>query len=345
MRVDNVPALGDGQISEVLALVATASHLDGVAPLSEQSLLAVRGGDKAGATTGSPHFLAYAGAHLAGYAHLERGGAGEAVTGEVVVDPAHRRQGVGTALIHALETAPALEIAPEHALETAPETAPDPEGESEAEAGTLQLWSHGHLDAARAFAVRDGYSSVRELWAMRRSLRSDVDPLPDVRLPEGFSARHFVIGQDEDAWLRVNARAFADHPEQGRLTRHDLDRRIAEPWFDARGFILIEDTRGFAPVLAASHWTKVVPAEHPEVGPTAGEVYVVGVDPAYQGLGLGRVVTILGLAYLRGRGLTEATLYVDADNSAAIAVYSRLGFARFAADVMYSPAVHPPVTR
>jgi mycothiol synthase len=316
MRVDNVQALGDGQRSEVLVLVANATHVDGTAPLSEAVLLAVRDCHAVRSTTSSPHFLAYVGADLAGYAHLERRPGGVAATAEVVVEPAHRRQGVGTALVHSLETA----------LETA--VGPD--------AGTLRLWSHGHLEAARAFAARDGYSIVRELWSMRRSLRSDADPLPVVHLPEGFATRHFVIGQDEDAWLRVNARAFADHPEQGRLTRHDLDRRIAEPWFDARGFILIEDMRGFAPVLAASHWTKVAPAERPGVPPAEGEVYVVGVDPAYQGLGLGRAVTILGLAHLRERGLTEAMLYVDADNGAAVEIYSRLGFSRFTADVMYS---------
>ena len=99
------------------------------------------------------------------------------------------------------------------------------------------------------------------------------------------------------------------------------------------------------PVLAASHWTKIVPAADPQVSPTEGEVYVVGVDPAYQGCGLGRAVTVLGLAHLRERGLTEATLYVDADNRPAVATYSRLGFARFAVDVMYSRAVHLPVPR
>ena len=329
MQLDNVERLGDGQLTEVLALCRTAKTVDEVAPLSEQVLLAARGGQPAGSTTGSSHFLAYAGTHLAGYAHLERGLAGQATTAELVVDPAHRRQGVGTALVHSLETA----LRPET---VGPETV-GPQTE------TLQVWSHGHLEGARAFAVRDGYSVVRELWAMRRSL-SDADSLPAVCLPEGFRTRHFVIGQDEDAWLRVNARAFVDHPEQGRTTRHDLDLRIAEPWFDATGFILIEDIRGLAPVLAASHWTKVVSADDPQVSPTQGEVYVVGVDPAYQGLGLGRAVTALGLAHLRDRGLTEAMLYVDADNSAAVATYSRLGFARFTVDVMYSRAVHAPVS-
>jgi mycothiol synthase len=238
------------------------------------------------------------------------------------------------------------------------------------EGSTLQIWSHGDLDGARALAGREGYASVRELWSMRRSLRAETAPLlavplpesivtesivpeslepegrlPEVRLPSGFTARQFVVGQDEEAWLRVNARAFVDHPEQGRMTRLDLDRRIAQSWFDATGFILIEDVRGATPVLAASHWTKVVPAGEPQASPSEGEVYVVGVDPAYQGLGLGRAVTVLGLEHLAERGLDEAVLYVDADNTAAVATYSRLGFSRFAVDVMYARAVHPRVPR
>ena len=324
----NVERLDPGQLSAVLALSHAAEAVDLVAPLSEQVLLAARGGSTAGSESGSPHFLAYDGTYLAGYAHLERGLAGEAATAEVVVDPADRRQGIGTVLIRALEAALG------------------PGGKA------LRIWSHGHLEGARAFAVRDGYANVRELWAMRWSLPPAAEPpgsraetLPDVTLPEGFRSRHLVVGQDEDAWLRVNARAFADHAEQGRMTRHDLDLRIAEPWFDATGFILIEDVRGAEPVLAAFHWTKIVPAADPDMSPTEGEVYVVGVDPAYQGLGLGRAVTVLGLEHLSERGMTQAMLYVDADNSAAVATYSRLGFTRFAVDVMYSPAVHPPVPR
>ena len=98
-------------------------------------------------------------------------------------------------------------------------------------------------------------------------------------------------------------------------------------------------------MLAASHWTKIVASTRPRVKPTQGEVYVVGVDPEYQGLGLGRAVTILGLEHLRERGVTETMLYVDADNTAAIATYSRLGFTRFAVDVMYSPTTQPRVPR
>jgi mycothiol synthase len=328
IRIARTGQLTDAQRSSVLALVGAATRADAVAPFSEQVLLGIR--DVNGAAPADPHFLAYAGARLAGFAHLDHGAgdpagaAGAASTAELVVDPAHRRQGTGTALVRALE-----DVAFTGSL--------NPRG------GTLQIWSHGDLPGARSFAGRGGYSITRELWQMHRSWRASAARLPEVSLPDGFTTRHFVVGQDEDAWLRVNARAFADHPEQGRITRHDLDQRIAEPWFDELGFILIEDTDGATPELAASHWTKVLPADDPDAGPDEGEVYVVGVDPAYQGLGLGRMVTLLGLAHLRDRGLSAAMLYVDADNAAAVSTYSRLDFTRRAVDIMYSRTVQRPV--
>ena len=329
----------------MLGLVRGATQADGVAPLSEQVLLAVQdphpdptseasssgpASSRPASATGSPqsgHLLAYSAARLAGYAHLERDVAVSVATAEVVVDPISRREGVGTELIRTLE----------NAVDDAASAPGTP----------LRLWSHGDLEGARALALRRGYSIVRELWQMRRPLRPGHTSLPEATLPQGFRARPFVVGRDEEAWLRVNARAFVDHPEQGRMTRHDLDQRIAEPWFDASGFILIEDVGGPTPVLAASHWTKIAAADaqtgHPAVRPTEGEVYVVGVDPPYQGLGLGRSVTVLGLAHLREKGLTEAMLYVDADNEAAVATYSRLDFTRSAVDIMYSRIVDSDV--
>jgi len=321
MRVECLTSLDHDQSRAVRALAERAARADGTTPLSEHVLLHIRHGGPPSEAGAAAHLLAYDGTDVAGYAHLERGSAGEPATAEIVVDPGHRRRGAGRALVGALL----------------------------GEASDLRLWSHGHLESARAFAARDGFTSVRELWQMRRPLgdpaESGAPPLPAARLPEGFSARPFVVGQDEDAWLAVNARAFAEHPEQGRMTRADLDQRIAEPWFDPGGFILVDDVRDASrPRLAAFHWTKVHAHESGAAGngqpshPPVGEVYVVGVDPAYQGLGLGTAVTVLGLAHLQDKGLTEAMLYVDGDNAAAVATYRKLGFQRSDVDVMYSRA-------
>jgi mycothiol synthase len=87
--------------------------------------------------------------------------------------------------------------------------------------------------------------------------------------------------------------------------------------------------------LLGFHWTKVHPRQGPH--PAIGEVYVVGVTPAAQGLGLGKALTVAGITYLQDKGLHAVMLYVDADNEAAVALYQKLGFVRWDTDVMYGP--------
>jgi mycothiol synthase len=211
---------------------------------------------------------------------------------------------------------------------------------SEADGGNLRLWAHGDLPAAASLAAAVGFHRSRALWQMRRSLS---DELAEPRLPAGVTVRTFRVGQDEDAWLATNRRAFAHHPEQGGWTRSDLELREHEPWFDPAGFFLAD--RGGK--LAGFHWTKVHGSLHAAggAGPRAqgdhgreaiGEVYVVGVDPDERGTGLGRALTLIGIRHLRSLGLPEVMLYVDETNSAAIGLYASLGFEHSATDVMFS---------
>jgi len=186
----------------------------------------------------------------------------------------------------------------------------------------MRIWSHGAgaaADAAAAFAGALGLASVRRLHLMGRPLQAG-EPWPEAVVPQGYAVRTFEPGRDEDAWLALNAAAFAHHPEQGSLRRADLDQRTAEPWWDPAGLILVVEAD--APdVIAASHWTKVDPP-----GGDVGEVYVVAVSPDRQGQGLGRAVTVLGLDHLRSLGLDRVVLYVDEDNVAAVRTYAALGF-------------------
>jgi mycothiol synthase len=283
--------LSGAETAGVLALADAAAAEDGVFPLSEDTVLRVRHSSPPDASVAeSPvHLLSETADGLAGYAYLDES------AGELVVHPRYRRRGHGTALVKAALAGPEQ---------------------------TVRFWAHGDGPGARALAERTGFERARVLFQMRRSL---AGPLPEAPLPPGVTLRQFRPGVDEDAWLTVNARAFADHPEQGRWTIDDLRLREAEPWFDPAGFLLavdIEDT------LLGFHWTKVHPG-------AIGEVYVLGVDPGGHRRGLGSALTVAGMEYLAGRGLDTVMLYADESNAAAVRLYRRLGFEVWSADVSY----------
>lgn len=155
----------------------------------------------------------------------------------------------------------------------------------------------------------------RILLQMQRSL----DQLPQA---QDLPLRTFLPGLDEPAWLELNARCFADHPEQGSISLADLQQRMSQPWFDPHGFLIYEtDTMvGFC-------WTKIHSQER-------GEIYVVGVDPAQRGSGLGKQLAVAGLRYLKAKDLHEAILYVDQSNAAAVALYTHLGFSEISREIL-----------
>uniref|UniRef100_UPI000255CA2D mycothiol synthase n=1 Tax=Nesterenkonia sp. F TaxID=795955 RepID=UPI000255CA2D len=247
---------------------------------------------------------------LAGAGVVVRGDAETPDVLEMVVRPNCRQHGVGGRLADAL-AADALAPAPGR---------------------TRRAWAHGEHEAAVRLASRFAWRPVRELWRMRLTAPQEIAaPEP----PAGVQIRAFEPGRDEEAWLRANAAAFADHPEQGRLTRQDLEARMAEDWFDPAGFLLAEEDGR----LLGFHWTKVHPADPAEGRhEPVGEVYVVGVVPEARGRGLGRVLTLAGVEHLRSRGLGAIMLYTDADNTPAVQLYTALGFARWDVDTMYAPA-------
>jgi mycothiol synthase len=293
----------EGPAAQVRRVAAAAAAADGRDPLNEATLLSLRHHGLSSATL----FLAGPSvAELAthqpvqGFA-LVLGPPGAAEL-TLVVDPAARCRGVGSALASAV-------------LSSAP-----PAG--------LSAWSHGNHPGAAALAASTGFTRVRDLWVMRRSLRT---PLPAVVPVAGVDVRPFRPGDDEEAFLAVNAAAFAHHREQGSMTREDLAERMGEHWFDPAGCFLAWSSTGR---LLGFHWTKV----HTEGRPPFGEVYVVGISPAEQGLGLGRLLTLTGLHHLASLGLDEVILYVESDNAAAVRVYERLGFRHEDrdTDVMYA---------
>jgi mycothiol synthase len=181
----------------------------------------------------------------------------------------------------------------------------------------VTAWSHGDHPAAARLAAAHGLERARELWVMRRPAAA---PLPHVTVPDGIVVRSYRPDDAREV-VRVNAAAFAHHPEQGSMSETELTERMAEDWFDPAGLLVADTGHG----LLGFHWTK----RH---GPELGEVYVLGIDPAAQGRGLGRLLSAAGLAHLSDAGVDEVLLYVESDNAAGRRLYEGMGFTHAAAD-------------
>lgn len=299
-----VQRLAPEEVAAVLRIVDAATAVDGTTPVDEHVLLHLRHAD-----AGAPgeDLLVEEGADVVGYAHLDPSPdpVGSGVSAQLVVDPARRGHGYGRRLIEALDA-----------------RVPD---------GSLRLWAHGERSDVVRLVAALGFTRSRVLWQLRRSLAGLI---PEPELPAGVTVRTFQPSRDDEAWVALNALAFATHPEQGRLTLADLRQRLAEPWFDPEGFFLAERGEPGERRLVGFHWTKVQGAPPIGKGPI-GEVYVLGVHPDERGSGLGRALTLVGLHHLRSAGLADVLLYVDADNASAVRLYERLGFTRYDTDVLF----------
>jgi len=297
--IDTCSHLTPEQTARVIQITLDAAIVDEMAPLSEHVLIHLHhGGD-----SHDEHLIAVdQTGEIQGYLHLDATDAVEGPVLEVVVHPEARRNGIGKALVQA-------------ALDRTSDS-------------RIRLWAHGELSSAYGMAEILGFEKSRELWQMRRSLFA---PFPKAQFSSELVIRSFAVGSDEDEWLKLNSQVFADHPEQGRMTREDLDVRMSEAWFDPAGFLIA--TR--AHKMVGYHWTKVHGGQGTHGHSEIGEIYVLGVAPSERGTGLTKALSIRGLEHLRSQGLAAAMLYVDADNKAAIGLYESLGFAHWDTDVMF----------
>ena len=220
---------------------------------------------------------------------------------EFVVDPEFRRNGLGTILLDRI-----LDGAEPH----------------------IAGWAHGDHPASRILAARTGFEPARTLYQLRMPVpgpSTDTASTSTDNVADGIVIDAFRPGIDDEAWVELNARVFAGHAEQGELAVDDLRARMAEPWFDANDFFVARH----GDTLVAYNWLKIEGPDEP------GEIYVVGVDEAYAGRGLGRILMQRAFDRLRTRTISTAALYVDADNAGAVHLYRSLGFTDHTVDVQY----------
>ena len=292
---------------QIHAVLEAARTNDGVAPFSEQYLLGL-----SDERLGHQHFV-----------HSENGQVGaiialDGASAELVVAPNFRRRGIGEALL--ADAARSLDAG-----------------------SSLQVWAHGNLPAAQAFAQAQGLSVVRRLLVMAvegEALRAAAT----VPSAEGFevlnyeeSVARWSADAVDAAWVTANNEAFSWHPEQGGWDVARLRRGREAEWFDEKDVILFWDTStnvtgvtnggsDNTPSLAGFHWTKWHTEDVGDGGEAFGEVYVVGLANVYRGRGLGTPLLHAGLHRMVKKGARRVILYVESDNEPAVRAYENLGF-------------------
>jgi mycothiol synthase len=183
----------------------------------------------------------------------------------------------------------------------------------------LLVWAHGDHPAARALAASHGLEPTRTLLHLAAELPPvDVAPELDARI------ERFVTGRDEQEWVDLNALIFVDHEEQGSVSVADVRELETESWFTDENFLLLRDDAG---VMIGFCWLKVEGER--------GEFYVVGIHPEPRGEGLGGLLFAAGLDRLRQLGIRFSHLYVEGDNTAALALYRSRGFDTDSIDIQY----------
>jgi mycothiol synthase len=287
--------MGEADIAAISVLLEVASLADGHRALGEHQWLdLVQGGRE-----GFAGFVAREAGRerIVAYAQISRGHDGSWAV-EYVVHPRWRENGAD--LQGDLLRAALGEIAGQGG-------------------GHVHLWVPKPTAIDDEVAMAVGMRRGRDLVQMRRVL-----PVADERAT--IEVRAFRPGLDEARWLEVNNKAFRGHPEQGSWDLATLVEREGQPWFDPDGFLLHE----IGERLAGFCWTKVHEPQDDVMSEgiehERGEIYVIAVDPDFQGRGLGRQLVLAGLASLFDRGVTSGMLYVDHDNESARKLYFSLGF-------------------
>ncbi len=228
----------------------------------------------------------------------------------------HRRRGIGRALLRWAEGR-AREIKA---------------GWSGDEPHAIGSWPDDTQPGAIALFESEGYTIVRYGFEMIRDLN---EPIPDLPLPDGLELRPVVEADHRTIW-DADVEAFRDHWEAAERTEQDFAGWFTEPNLDTSLWRVAWDGDEVAGSVMTSIWTE----ENKRLGVSRGWLEHVSVRRPWRRRGLASALMTSAMRGLVERGIAEAALGVDAENtSGALRVYESLGFRRLRTGVNYRKAL------
>jgi mycothiol synthase len=232
----------------------------------------------------------------------------------LVVAPPNRRQGHGARLVEA-----GLAI------------------ERERQRANLLLGPPPGSEGALAFLRATGFDYHSTVWALALPPDRVVTP---PSWPASVVARQFDRTRDIAAWVVLFGQAFAEHPTPMLLDEATVAQSNEDPAVDDADLLLLEDPAEGGAVVG---FCSTDPHRENGKAGTTGEIWTIGVRPDRQGHGLGRQLLRWGTHRLRGLGVVDVTLAVNARNEHALRLYEEEGFVRSGARERWARPVAPQV--
>jgi len=194
----------------------------------------------------------------------------------------------------------------------------------------LLITADGQDTKKQQILQTNGYVKERIFWRML----IEIDSLPSIKeLPEGFSVRNHIVGQDDRAMYETMESAFADHWRHVPITydqwaHWNLEEDEFNPdlWFFA--------TQAEAIVGGLMAW----PTFNDETD--TGWISDLGVLKEWRGRGIGESLLAHAFRAFYEKGIKKAALLVDTDSqTGALRLYERVGMKPISTQFVYEKVV------
>ena len=225
-----------------------------------------------------------------------------------VVHPTWRRRGLGRAILRANQRRL-------REIMAAQDPMPGVERRYDSWAGETQL-------GAVALLESEGFTTARYFFEMLRPGLTEGE-ITEFSLPEGLEVRPVLPEHHRLIWA-ADVEAFADHWGSTPTSEEAFQRFFSGPNFQPELWRVAWD----GDQVAGQVNNMVMREYNAQTGSRRGLLAGVSVRRPWRGRGLARALVAQSLVAFRDIGMTDAVLYVDADNpTGALGVYEANGFA------------------
>ena len=187
-------------------------------------------------------------------------------------------------------------------------------------------------DNVERLALLKRYGFVEQPVRTLHMTRSLDEPIPDPKLPAGFSVRPIAGEGEAEQVTALHQAAFGTD----NFTLEDRLAIMRIPDYDpALDLIVIAPTGEFAGYCTCP----INAAENARTGQQLGSTDPVAVHPDFQGRGLARALLLSGCRLLKQRGMTVAALGTSSENLAMQCAAESAGFRVRSSKVWFAKAI------